>query len=371
MKKLSISVCLRLIGFVAAANAQFNTSETTRKAAEKLVQGDRAGAIAILDKAIEKRKDLLEAYQMRGDLRSMTGDLDGALADYSAALEINPNNAKIYERRARYRMFKRDYAGALKDYDAAIANGLKTERVYSGRAEIKRDMNDIEGATADYLTVLGMNPNLASAHVGLSFILERKGDLNGAIIQLQGFLDRYESNRDGKLPSIKGTSTGESITIKREGKEKDGSQGFISGEGFVTANSPEKMEQLLNLSLTYFKLGDLYAKINELDKALENYEKGLKIRKDDPYGYKLRSEIRIKKGDLQGAIEDLTVVANSRTGAPDRHFDKGLLLILQGKDAEAEEEFALHLRVFPEVSRESLNKRVEEAKNLRSKQPQQ
>jgi tetratricopeptide (TPR) repeat protein len=380
MKRIFISLSLILTALIAAADAQFYKSEATRKAAEKMMHGDRAGAIAILDKAIEQHKDLNEVYQMRADLRSMTGDLDGAIADYTSALEISPGNPKLYERRASFRMFRRDSAGALKDYDAAIANGLKTENVFTGRASIKRDMGDIEGAIADYQAALVINPNLAAAHNGLAFTLETKGDVDGAIAHLQEFLDRYEGKHEGKMPSMKGElTTGDNILIKREGKEKDGGQVYLTGgevTGTFSASSPEEMEkqeakinQTMNLGLSYANLGQLYAKKNDFDRALENYEKGLKVRKNDSYIHKLRSQIRIKKGDLQGAIEDLTIVANSRQGAPDRHADKGLLLILQGQDAEAEKEFALHLQMFPN-SQEFLNKKIEEAKKLRSQQPQ-
>ena len=128
------------------------------------------------------------------------------------------------------------------------------------------------------------------------------------------------------------------------------------------------MNQIMNPGLSYANLGHLYAKKNNFEKALENYEKGLQVRKGDFYIHKLRSELRIKKGDLEGAIEDLTVVANSRQGTPDKHADIGLLLTLQGKDAEAEKEFALYLRMFPDAQ-ESLNKKIEEAKKLRSPPP--
>lgn len=124
-----------------------------------------------------------------------------------------------------------------------------------------------------------------------------------------------------------------------------------------TANTPEELErkqanieQLMNVSLAYFNLGRLYVQDDKLDKALENYEKGLKIKKDDPYAHKLRSEVRIKKGGLQGAIDDLSVVVKSPMRSPGFHFDNGLLLILHGKDAEAEKEFALYLKkVFREL----------------------
>lgn len=380
MKMFLLTACLVLIGFVAAANAQFFTSETTRKAGEKMHQGDRAGAIAVLDKAIEKRKDLLEAYQMRANLRLTIGDLDGAISDYSAALEINPNAAKIYERRAQFRLFKRDSVGALKDYDAAITNGLKTERVYNGRGDIKRDIGDTEGAITDYKTALTINPSFASAHNGLAFMLEKNGDLDGAIAHMEEFLNSYESSRDGKLPKMNGKTSGTGVLIKREGNEKDGSQIFMTGEKVVasfTANSQEeldkyevRLDQLSNLVIAYANLGRMYVKKNDFEKASESYEKGLKIRKGDFNIHKLRSELRVKKGDLPGAVEDLTIAVTSQMNTPDIHADKGMLLILQGKDAEAEKEFALHLQRFP-TAKESVAKRFEEAKKLRASQTQQ
>lgn len=381
MKKFFLAVCLMLAGLCATAGAQMNKSEYARKAAEKLARGDRAGAIAILDKAIEQRKDLDETYAMRGHLRLGAGDLDGAIADFTEAIKLTPNNAKLYEVRASFRGFKRDYAGALQDYDAAIAHGLKTEKVYVGRGRIRHDMGDVEGAIADYRFAVALNPMNASAQTGLAWVLERKGEVEAARVQLQDFLDRYEGKRSGKLSSAPGiTHTGEGVPIKREGKEADGTQVTMGSSEFVTTsevNSPTnaagqeaKLEQQLNLAHAYATLGRLYAQGNEFERALENYEKGLKINKTDPYLYKLRSESRIKRGDLQGAIDDLTIVVNSRMGGAPSNLDKGLLLLLQGREAEAEKEFALHLQTYP-GSKEYLTRTVEEAKRLRSNQPQQ
>lgn len=114
----------------------------------------------------------------------------------------------------------------------------------------------------------------------------------------------------------------------------------------------------------------MYAKKNDFDMALESYEKGLKVREGDPYIHKLRAELRVKRGDLRGAVEDLTAAVNSDAGSPDIHLQKGLLLTLRGEDAEAEKEFAAHLQMFPQGT-EYLNQRRAEAKKLRAEQPQQ
>lgn len=381
MKKIFLTLCLLLSGFVSAADAQMNKSEYTRRAAEKLASGDRAGAIAVLDKAIEERKDLHETYVMRARLRLSVGDLDGAIADYTEAIKITPHDAGLYEQRGGFRGFKRDYAGALQDFDAAIANGLKTEKVYVGRAGIKQGMGDMEGAIADYQSALAANPGFVAAHVGLTFTLERKGEVDAAIVHLQDFLDRYEGKRGGKLPTMPAhTSTSAGVPIKREGKEKDGAQVYMESREFASGspvNSREEadrqiaqLEQRLHLAQAYATMGRLYAKKDDLERALENYEKGLKINKGDFYLHKLRSEIRIRRGDLPGAIEDLTAVVNSRMGAPADHLDKGLLLLLQGREAEAEKEFALHRQQFPTAG-EYMTRIIGEAKKLRAQQTQQ
>lgn len=377
MKKYLLSAFLVLAAF-AAADAQLLTSETTRKAGEKLERGDMAGAVAVLDKAIEKRKDLIEAYQMRANLRMMGGDLQGAVADFSAALELSPNDAAIYERRARLRMLVRDDAGALKDFDSAIANGSKAERVFAQRGALRRNAGDLDGAIADYQAALAVNPYLANAENGLVSLLERnKGDLDGALTHLQQFLERYEAARDGKLPKVKGEEPATaSVLIRPDDKDKAVSQLALT-RSKINANSPEEVErqgqryeQLLNLAVAYANLGRMYAKKNDFDRALESYEKGLKVREGDPYIHSLRAELRIKKGDLRGAIEDLTVAVDSNAGAPDVHLKKGLLLTLRGEDSEAEKEFAAHLQMFPD-GREYLNQRLAEAKKLRAEQPQQ
>jgi tetratricopeptide (TPR) repeat protein len=372
MKRFLLASALILIGVVTAANAQFFTSATTREAGKRLDQGDLEGAIAILTRAIEKQKDVLEAYQMRANLRLMGGDDAGAISDLTAALVLDPGNAKMYEQRSKLRMFKRDSAGALKDLDLAIANGLKTESVYSERAQIRRDMGDTEGAIADFRTALGIDPYLATAGNGLASTVEHGGDADGAIAILEDFLTRYENRRDGKLPTMKTDPVVSATPVQRDGKEADGKQvvATLSTSTF-SADSEEEMEahsrrteQLMNLALAYANLGRMYAKKGLNDKALASYAKGLSIRNDDTYLLRLRSETRLQTGDIAGAIDDLKVVANSQQPF-EQHSAKGLVLLLQGHDAEAEKEFALHLQLFP-PSREWLNQRIEAAKKARA-----
>src|SRR3954470_21010730 len=115
MSKLNLLLAVALLSI--AGHAQFVNSETARKAGERMARGDKAGAIAILDAAIAKGKDLNEAYKMRAEARLSSGDLRGGVADLSSAIELKPNDPHLYKERAQFRLFLRDNDGARMDYD--------------------------------------------------------------------------------------------------------------------------------------------------------------------------------------------------------------------------------------------------------------
>lgn len=360
IKKSIVIVCLAALFFAFAAQlkAQFNTSETARKAGDRMSQGDLPGAVAVLDKAIAKGKDLFEAHQMPSSLRMMQRNLDGAIADLSAALEIKPNAASLYEQRAQLRLFRRDSEGALKDYDFAIANGMKTEKVYSGRATVKRDLRDFDGALADYQAAIAAQPYLARAHVGLASLLDQKGETDNAIVLLQDFLDRNESERNGKLPQGIIESFGEKVTIKREGKEPDGAQVVLQGQQFKTqinANTPEelerqteKLEQKMNLASAFANLALMYKKKGNLDKALTNIEKSILINQNYAYAIGIRGQIRLINGEYKDAVRDLSVSLRDAPLAYATLADRGIAYLMIGNDVEAQKDFDKYLELAPE-----------------------
>jgi tetratricopeptide (TPR) repeat protein len=376
MTVVKLNLLLAILFISLSAQAQFFNSETSRKAGEKLVKGDQAGALAILDAAIANGKDLNDAYQMRANTRFAMGDIRGSEADLSSAIQLKPNDPQLYKRRAMFRGFLRDSDGALKDYDSAIAYGLKTDEVFTGRARIKADVGDTDGAITDYRNALAVNSNYASAHLGLAKLYEKKGETDNAILELQQYVDAYESKRDGVLPKTKlGTPNGDPVIIKRDGLEKDGSQVLLTGLPVMTtikANTPDELasavrgrEQVINTSLIFFDLGRLYDKKDDIDRALLNIDKGLGMSPNDGYGRELRGDIRIKKGDIAGAIEDYKVAVLSPFNGTNIHWKRSILLTLQNDDAAAESEIEAFSMAFPQ-SRARLEQRVAEAKKLRS-----
>lgn len=351
MRKFLPAALLVLAALAGAAEAQNFEGETVREASEKVQSGDRAGAFAVLDGAIARGKDLRDAYLMRADLRAIDGDFEAALDDYTAAIGVAPEDAGLYVARAFIRGLRRDHAGAVEDLTVALTHGSEADRIYTARARVKEEMGDTDGAIADCQAALVVNPAQGMAVNRLASLLERqKNDPEAAAAQLQDFLRRYEA---GARAAVR---RAEVVTTSRPG----------SPAGFV--RRALLMEQEDNLAVAYADLGRLYAKMNDLDRALESYEKGLKIRSDSSYLHDLRSRARLRRGDPKGAIKDLQAAVENPLTPADQHFNQGILLLLQGKDAEAEREFAQQLQKFPE-SKKNLAERIEEAKSLRAHRP--
>ncbi len=371
MKKnqLIFSIIVSSTIFVLSLFAQ-NSTDTTREAAKFMNRGDIKGAIAVLNKAIEKKKDLLEAYRMRANLHLFNKDIPSAIADLDKVIEIKPE-AQIYSQRAYFKTFLRDSEGALRDFDSAIANGYKVDKAYIGRADVKRTLSDFDGAIDDLKIAIGLNPTSAQAHVSLASILGQTDKDVEAIETLQVFLDIYEGKRHGNLPTSKMEPTGLIVTIEDEKSKNEKSQSFISGQMMKSSgdsNSPEESEKqlrqherILNISLAYANLAQLLEKNGQVELALLNVEKSIKINKSDFYPIGLRGKILLSLGNLQGALSDLNTAIRLMPIVPTHYADRGIAYLLLGRDADAQLDFDKFIKIAPR-GEDYLKKRIDKAK---------
>jgi tetratricopeptide (TPR) repeat protein len=347
-------------------------SDSTRAAAELLNRGDVRGAITILDKAVEKKKDLLEVYKMRSFLRPLIGDFEGALSDLNNAIEIKSDDGELYERRASSRLhLRQDDSLILKDLDSAIAYGRKIEKIYAFRATVKRQMGDTEGAIADYQTAIGLRPDFAQAHVGLASIYMLNGDEDKAAAIYENFLETADKNRE--TPKVKGKIVASSVSEFPVSKTKNGAEmvgtTVISGsEMRQMPTSPEEMEKMSdemtqskNISLAYTNLALIYERRGDLDKSLATVEESLTIDPDHFYAYQIRGKIRSRKGDLTGALDDLNKAVKMMPQMPHTYLERGIVLLMSGKETQAEADFAKYLQMNPN-GKPFYEKRVAEAK---------
>lgn len=366
---------LFLIAVLTLSSFAQNQTKTTREAGEFLSRGDIPGAIAVLDKAIAKNKDLFEAYKMRSFLRPMLGDFNGSLDDLTKAIEIKSDEGALYESRAMKRLqLRQDNSLILKDLDLAIGNGRKVEKVYTLRATVKRQTGDSEGAIADYQTAIGLRPDFAQAHVGLASIYLIGGDADKAAAVLENFLNGYENSLI-KAPDVKSKVIGQSDIMPLPDVPKNGKQEVSTiilqrSDVRRMPSSPEEaekfgeqLEQTKNTALAYTNLALIYEKRGELDKAMETVEKSLGIDSTDSHTLSARGKIKISQKDYSGAIEDLNAVIKQVPGMPQNYLERGIAFFILGREAEAQQDFDKYLQILPQ-GKAFLEKRIALAKQI-------
>ncbi|MGD9810556.1 MAG: tetratricopeptide repeat protein [Sphingobium sp.] len=91
--------------------------------------GNRKGALADLDKAIEMAPDA-DLYLQRSDVRFDLGDITAALSDAEAARQLDPASVKAVSSVAELRAEQGDLAGAVALLDERIALGGETRDSY-------------------------------------------------------------------------------------------------------------------------------------------------------------------------------------------------------------------------------------------------
>lgn len=102
----------------------------------RLMAGDYAGALDILNDGIALSQDNYRLYHNRGLVYELQGNLKEAMWNYSKAIELNGNSEVSLTNRAGLFMQIKRYQLALGDYNAAIAAAPKYGNAYLGRGNL-------------------------------------------------------------------------------------------------------------------------------------------------------------------------------------------------------------------------------------------
>src|SRR5438445_56562 len=103
-----------------AARGQQSAVDYLTQAGKKFASGDRDGALADFNQAIELRSTDAEPWFFRANIKSTMGDSNGALADYNRAIELDARFPTYFLHRGDLKLHLDDLSGALFDFDKAI-----------------------------------------------------------------------------------------------------------------------------------------------------------------------------------------------------------------------------------------------------------
>ena len=226
------------------------------------------------------------------------GNFDAAIAEFTKAIKIDPLNTMAYYNRARVREGKHDFDGAIADYSKAAEIEPMLCNAYHGRAVARRAKGNLDGAIADISKCIEIDPDGSSLYYGeRGEVLFAKGDYDGAIA--------------------------------------DFTKVIVADPQSVTA---------------YNFLGSVEKLKGNLDAAIANFNKAIEfdcVR----YGYytavlynNLAATLR-EKGDLEAALANFNKALEFFPDFASAYAGRGLIYLEQGKDADAEQDFARSLRL--------------------------
>jgi len=176
-----------------------------RRAAERRVEGDLAGALVEYDKALKADPNAAEIYAKRGGVRRASGDVEGALDDYDRAFALDPRALQndrgvsdAFSNRGFIRATRLDMAGALADFDKAVACYQGNPDIFLKRGQARLVKGDLAGALSDFDASIALKPerklaSIAYAVRGYAHVLR---DEDGAA--RQDFDESIKLNKDGR-----------------------------------------------------------------------------------------------------------------------------------------------------------------------------
>ena len=264
-------------------------------------------AIENFSKAIDLKKDYVEAYCNRGILYSEKGNINEALLNYNKALEINPNFIlALYNRGVAFGRLKK-FTEALNDYYGVIeiANdrNLITE-TYKNIGFIYMTLDEFKKCIITFKKLTELNPDIskyywlkAKCHTKTEEYEKAIEDLNTAI-ELDSDNDTYYADRGYNYFSIKQFEK----TISDYTKISNNFQHIlfvkrILGYSFAYTGKEE-------LALKNFK--EVLKAMPDDEKIKEQIEKILKLQKEEQKRNNIHSDLtkHLVSGNKQATSSD-------------------------------------------------------------------
>ncbi|PRP85549.1 Tetratricopeptide TPR_1 repeat-containing protein [Planoprotostelium fungivorum] len=246
------------------------------------------------------------AYNDRGLIRLLKGKFKEAVEDFTVATKLLPRSANSFFNRGNARRQQKEYEAAISDFNQAITIEPKHWESYKGRATCYQLLKDTEKALKDWDHVIQNKPDAASLFARAMILSEIGGTSN-----LERALDDF--NRCiGLKPDYVQAYSNRGVTHNALGKTDDAIRDLNKKE-------IEGEEHLCAWGKTKLLLIENYIQATRIPLAIE-------LEPKDQSLYTARSILHESKGNLKGAVEDLTKAIEM---TPNRHaklyFQRGFL----------------------------------------------
>ncbi|MCS7468343.1 tetratricopeptide repeat protein [Stieleria sp. ICT_E10.1] len=287
-----------------------NREALQARAAVRLQNQDVAGAIEDMERVLAEDPTNLQVAQTVVQKLADLDRVDDALKLLSKALEAKPSEGLYRMRAILYRMQLKEEE-ALADLNKALAMQPQDPISLLQRAEISVARNNLQAAKDDLRAAERIAPGVAAAEQAIfvrCLIAIEEGRMADAINEMKTLIDRDPTNDGRKLQ------------LANLYLQDDRPRQAIEVLSAILDRDPTNVSVLRSRADAYLSVGDH-------DKAIEDYERAIKVAGDDSTNY-----------DLSGILNNLAwVLATSpqdsvRDGARSVELGERAVELTDGKE---------------------------------------
>jgi tetratricopeptide (TPR) repeat protein len=325
-----------LLSACALSNAQKQDPDPLFRVVTELQAGRTEKALAALDEVIKQYPNNPDAYFLRGSLK-MQADPAQALSDFNKVIELKPDSGRAYNQRAFLRLVNHDAAGALKDLDAAIAHDFKDDSIYFLRGQLRWQAGDLNAALSDLNESLKLNPNNPRTYATRGDLLIALKEIDRAFADFDYLIKWYETDPTARPVPKPSPDPAKS---KPEAPPKNDSKGFVVEMDQQTTNeAPGAKEMAPIIANAYVNRGWILKERGNHVAAFSDFDKAIRIDPTNVWAFYDRANEYEYRGDLPAALADIEKAINLDPQNGNILVEHGVILLLMGKDKEAQADF--------------------------------
>lgn len=216
------------------------------------------------------------------------------------------------------------------------------QRISRGRAAWERD--DYVAALSDFRSVLDENPGYADVRNLAGLCLAMLGEFDDALEEFDAALELNADYLEAHL--------NRAITLNELGRFEEAREAFArASELDRTLSEPYHWALTNEIVEQHAHLGELYLEAGDADRAVEEFERSVRLR---PKFLDIRARLAqayMERGDLSAAEGELREILEQNAFFLEARIKLGLVLHRRGKDGEAAAEWKRCVEQNPDDGR--------------------
>lgn len=298
-----------------------------------LAQGNPSAAIDEFRRAVQLKPSLAEAHLGLGLALGQSGELKLAAEAFREALRLRPEYAEAHKRLGITLRRLGDNKGALAEFEAAVNSNDNDPEVWYNLGLARKTSGDTKGAVENFRRAIALKPDFEKAHYNLGIALRVAGTTDAAqkeLSEVRGLHEFREKLAESKALIVRGV----------EALEHDRNEEALGLFEQASSKSP-------SLPTAWHFLGVAYERKGDTSKAIEAWDKTLKLQPDYPQTHTALGLMYARAGDFGKAEGEFRQTVSTNADESEAHYNLGLALARLERLDEAVGEFTEAVSLNP------------------------